>query len=114
MNADFALNRQPYTVSSLFVGPFDHDDDRGDDDHDEDDTTTTATGPRRAGRRLGGPDLAASSRRGAQRGDQNHGSDRSMNSGSPVLRDISSCICACSAAGGSFCSPSRAAASEVK
>ena len=37
VNADFALNRQPYTVSSLFVGPFDHDDDRGDDDHDHDD-----------------------------------------------------------------------------
>jgi Cu-Zn family superoxide dismutase len=38
VNADFALNRQPYTVSSLPVGSLDHDVDEGeDDDHEGDD-----------------------------------------------------------------------------
>ena len=32
VNADFTLNRQPYTVSSLFAGSFDDDDDDRDDD----------------------------------------------------------------------------------
>ena len=35
------------------------------------------------------------------------------NSGSPILSAASFSICACSSGGGSLCSPSRAAVSEV-